>query len=120
MAEKADMHIDSYQFGKIVIDGVSYTKDCLILGGAVKANWRREEGHSLSVADLQEVIEAKPAILIIGCGASGMMDVPEKTMQALKEQGIQVEVYDTHRGVQRFNELSEENTNAAAALHLTC
>jgi hypothetical protein len=114
------MHIDSYQFGRIVIDGAAYTKDCLILGGVVKPNWRRKEGHSLSVDDLREVIEAKPAILVVGNGASGMMDVPESTRQGLEKQGIGVEVYDTQQAIQRFNELAEKESNAAAALHLTC
>jgi len=114
------MHIDSYQFGRIVIDGVAYTQDCLILGGVAKPNWRREEGHSLSVEDLREIIEAKPAILVVGCGASGVMDVPENTRQALQKLGIKVEVYDTHRAVKRFNELAEQGLKAAAALHLTC
>ncbi len=114
------MHIDSYQFGRIVIDGAVYTKDCLILGGVIRPNWRREEGHSLSVEDLREVIEAKPAILVIGCGASGVMDVPEDTQQELQKLGIKAEVYDTHRAVKRFNELAKSGENAAAALHLTC
>ena len=114
------MHIDSYKFGEIVIDGRTYKKDCLIIGGVVRPNWWREEGHSLAVEDLQEVIEAKPAILVIGCGASGVMDVPEKTRQELKELGIKTEVYDTGRAVKRFNELAKSGENAAAALHLTC
>jgi len=113
------MHIDSYQFGRIVINGVAYTQDCLILGRVVKPNWRREEGHSLSIDDLRDVIEAKPAILVVGSGASGMMDVPENTRQGLKEFGIALEVYDTHRAVKRFNELAEKGLNAAA-MHLTC
>jgi hypothetical protein len=114
------MHIDSYQFGRIVIDGAAYTQDCLILGGVVKPNWRREDGHSLSIDDLQDVIEAKPAILVVGCGASGVMDVPENTQLELQKLGIKVEVYDTHRAVKRFNELAKSGENAAAALHLTC
>ncbi len=114
------MHIDSYQFGRIVIDGASLLKDCLIIGGVVKPNWRRQEGHSLSIEDLQEVIEARPSILVIGSGASGMMDVPESAQQGLKEIGIKLEVYDTKRAVKRFNELMEKGSNAAAALHLTC
>jgi len=114
------MHIDSYQFGKIIIDGVAYTKDCLIVGGVVRPNWVREEGHSLSIEDLQEVIEAKPAILVIGCGASGAMAVPENTRQGLKNLSIQIEVYDTSRAVKRFNELAKSGENVAAALHLTC
>jgi len=42
------MHIDSYQFGEVVIDGVRYTSDCIILGGDVQADWWRKQGHSLS------------------------------------------------------------------------
>jgi hypothetical protein len=114
------MHIDSYQFGRIVIDGAAYTKDCLIVGGVVRPNWWREEGHSLSIDDLRDVIEAKPAILVVGCGASGVMDVPENTQQELQKLGIKVEIYDTQRAVMRFNELAKSGENAAAALHLTC
>ena len=114
------MHIDSYKFGGIVIDGVSYTKDCLIIGGVVKSNWWRQDGHSLSIYDLRDVIEAEPAILVIGSGASGMMDVPESTQQVLKDFGIESEVYDTGGAVKRFNELAQKGENVAAALHLTC
>lgn len=114
------MHIDSYQFGKIVIDGVSYGSDIIILGDSVQSNWWRKQGHSLSVEDLKSVIAAKPSMLIVGCGASGLMDVPDQTRQALQEHDIQLEALDTHKAVQRFNELSQSGKNVAAALHLTC
>ena len=114
------MHIDSYQFGKIVIDGVSYSSDCLISGDTVEANWWRKQGHSLAVEDLKVIFTAAPSVLIVGCGASGMMQVPEKTRQALKERDIQLETHNTYKAVQKFNELSQEGVNVAAALHLTC
>jgi hypothetical protein len=114
------MHIDTYQFGQIVIDGVSYTSDCIILGDTVQANWWRKEGHSLSVEDLQAVIVAKPSVLVVGCGTSGFMKVPEKTRQVLQEHNIKLEAMDTQKAVQRFNELSRSDANVAAALHLTC
>jgi hypothetical protein len=117
---KTNMHIDSYKFGEIVIDSRTYRKDCLILGGVVRPNWWREEGHSLSMRDLREIIEAKPVILVIGCGASGIMDVPENTQQELTKLGIKVEIYDTQQAVTRFNELAKSGENTAAALHLTC
>ena len=114
------MHIDSYQFGKIVIEGKSYNSDCIILSDSVQSNWWREQGHSLSVEDLKEVISAKPSVLVVGCGASGLMEVPEQTRQALQENDIRLEALDTHQAVQRFNELSKTGENVAAVLHLTC
>jgi hypothetical protein len=114
------MQIDSYQFGKIVIDGISYSSDIIILGGSVQADWWRKEGHSLAVEDLKSVIGAGPSVLIVGCGASGLMKVPERTRQVLQENNIQLEAVDTHKAVQRFNELSQAGEDVAAAMHLTC
>jgi len=114
------MHIDSYQFGKIVIDGIDYSSDCIILGDTVHSNWWRKQAHSLSEEDLQAVIAAKPSVLIVGCGASALMKVPEETRRALQEHNIQTEALDTHKAVERFNELSQAGVNVAAALHLTC
>ena len=114
------MQIDSYQFGKIVIDGVDYSKDCLILDGVVRANWWRKQGHLLSAEDLQPIIDAKPTVLIVGCGTSGLMKIPNETRHVLLEEDIQLEAVDTARAVERFNELSQTNVKIAAALHLTC
>ena len=114
------MHIDSYQFGEIVIDGVEYDSDVIILGDSVNSNWWREQGHLLSAKDLEAVIAAKPSVLVVGCGASGCMKVPEQTRQFLQEHNIQLESLDTYKAVQRFNELSKTGVNVAAALHLTC
>ena len=77
------MHIDSYQFGKIVIDGMAYNSDCLILGDSVQPNWWRKQGHLLAVEDVQSVIEAKLAVLVVGCGASGLMKVSDDIGQIL-------------------------------------
>jgi len=114
------MHIDSYQFGKIVIDGVNYSSDCIILGEAVQSNWWRKQGHSLSAEDLPTVIAARPSVLVVGCGASALMRVSEETRQVLQGNNIQTEALDTRKAVERFNELSQKGVNVAAALHLTC
>ena len=114
------MHIDSYRFGQVVIDGISYSSDIIILGDTVQSNWWRKQGHLLSAEDIQSVIAAKPSTLIVGCGASGLMKVAEETQQALEEHDIKLEALDTGKAVQRFNELSQTSANVAVALHLTC
>ncbi|NIP23751.1 MAG: hypothetical protein GWN67_16380 [Phycisphaerae bacterium] len=114
------MHIDSYQFGKIVIDGQSYTSDIIILDDAVQSEWWRKQGHSLASEDLDTILKAKPSVLVVGCGASGLMEIPGQTRQALKERNIQLEAFDSYKAIRKFNELSEAGVNVAAALHLTC
>jgi len=114
------MHIDSYQFGKIVIDGVDYSRDLMILGDSITENWRRAHGHRLIADDLESVIAAGPSVLVVGCGAYGVMKVPGKTRKALLGHGIQLEALKTAGAVERFNELSRAGVNVAAALHLTC
>jgi hypothetical protein len=116
----AKLHIDSYQFGKIVIDGTAYNSDCLILGDSVQAHWRRKHGHLLTVEDLQSVIAVKPSVLVVGCGASGLMKVSEDIGQVLLEHGIELFTANTSKAVTRFNKLAEKGENVAAALHLTC
>lgn len=114
------MHIDSYEFGRIVVDGVDYDSDVIILGDAVQDNWWRVRGHSLAVEDLESVIEAKPSVVVVGCGAYGVMKAPADTCEALAKEGIEVETLKTGEAVERFNELAATGANVAAALHLTC
>lgn len=114
------MHIDSFQFGKIVIDGITYNSDCLIIAGSVLDNWWRKQGHLLIPEDLEPIITARPAILVVGCGASGMMKISEDTILLLLEHSIELFKANTSNAVEKFNELSGKGKNIAAALHLTC
>jgi hypothetical protein len=114
------MHIDSYQFGEIVIDGKTYSSDCIILGDSVNSDWWRKQGHLLSVEDIEIVLAAGPSVLVVGCGASGIMKISEQTRQVLQKHNIQLEALDTYKAVERFNELAQAGVNVAAALHLTC
>ena len=108
------MHIDSYQFGKIVINGKVYDKDCLIVGDCVHANWWRKQGHVLDPEDLQPVIETRPAILIVGCGSLGLMKVSEDTRRVLKQENIEFFVLETDKAVEKFNELAQKGEHIPA------
>lgn len=112
-------HVESYTFGKIVVDGQAYTKDLLLLPVGPLPNWRRKEGHLLQSADLQDALEAKPAVLIVGSGNPGLMKVPPETLDWLAAQGVRVEVHPTAEACQRYNELAPTE-RVVAALHLTC
>ena len=114
------MNISDYKFGKITIDGEVYTSDVIIMPESVNDNWWREEGHKLSISDLNKVVAARPDIVVIGTGYYGRMQVPLETKQYLEEQGIKVVQAKTRDAVSEFNQLQKEYARIVAALHLTC
>ena len=114
------MKIDQYEFGKIVIDGKTYTSDVIIYPGKVDPSWWRKEGHRLQPVDLEQVVREMPDILVVGTGNVGAMDVPRETLSFLRSQGIDVQVAPTEKAVEIFNGLQKENIKIVAALHLTC
>jgi hypothetical protein len=113
------MKIGHYSFGRIVIDGKTYTSDVIVYPGRVDASWWRKEGHNLHSEDLKEVMNAKPEVLIVGTGASGVMKVPKETISHLESKGIEVHVAQTEDAVELFNRLQTDR-KVIAALHLTC
>lgn len=114
------MKITRYDFGKLQAGGRQYTSDVIVLPDGVHDHWWREEGHSLHVNDLSEVIRARPEVLVIGTGYYGRMDVPARTVSYLEDQGIRVEALKSREAVEVFNRLQHEYARVAAALHLTC
>jgi len=113
--------IESYSFGRIVIDGKSYNKDVIVTTKEVIPNWRRKRGHRLSIEDLEGRIDFNLDALVIGTGYYGIMRVPEEVVEELRRRGVkEVIVKPTREACEVFNELLKKGTKVVAALHLTC
>jgi len=113
------MHIDDYAFGRIVIEGRTYTSDVIVYPDRVDPSWWRKEGHLLQKVDLLDVISADPDIVVIGRGNQGVMKVPDNTISFLESKGIRVIMEKTARAVEIFNEESKK-VKTVGAFHLTC
>ena len=111
--------IDDYQFGKITISGKTYRTDVIIYPDHIDANWWRKQGHSLTIADIKEVIDAKPDVIVIGTGETGLMQVEKDTMEYMKKLGIKTVILPTKRAYQEYNRLADTK-KVIACLHLTC
>ena len=113
------MHIDSYEFGSIVIDGKTYRNDLLIWPGQIKPDWWRLEGHLLQLPDLEEALAAKPQVLVVGTGESGHMRLAPELVAFLQDKGIELVARPTKEAARYLNERTDQR-RLAAALHLTC
>lgn len=116
------MRITHYSFGRITIDGKTYTSDVIVYPGRVNPSWWRREGHLLQAEDLEEVVQAGIRTLVVGTGASGLMRVPPETLAFLSSKGIYAHAAPTAEAVEVFNKAQEQEDRetVAAALHLTC
>lgn len=108
--------IEDYSFGRIVINGRVYTSDVLITKDVVHSWWRKQ-GHVLNPEDLAVIMEDPPEILVVGTGASGLMKVPDKTVEFVESYSITLIAEKTDKAVKTFNTITEKK---AAALHVTC
>jgi hypothetical protein len=113
------MKIEHYSFGKIVIDGKTYTSDLIIYPDRIDPSWWRKEGHLLQIDDLSDVLKENPDLIIIGTGYSGVMRVSEDVIKFLKSKKINVIIEKTSEAVITYNK-SPKTKKIIACLHLTC
>ncbi len=112
--------IEAYNFGNIVIEGgTQYNRDLLIIRDKVY-QWWRKDGHNICLEDINLVLENKPEYFVIGIGAFGIVKVPDETIRQLEFNGINVIRHKTHKAVEVYNKLIDENKDAALGVHLTC
>lgn len=114
------MHIGSYAFGQIEVDGRTYRNDVVIAPERVADGWWRREGHQLQIPDLAEVLAERPDILVVGTGYFGRLHIPEATRAHLAAHGVELRSYRTTEAVAAFNRLQQTQARVVAALHLTC
>jgi hypothetical protein len=115
------MHIDSYSFGRIRVDGIDFSKDVILLRSEVRSPWwRTAGGHVYAPTDLEEVLAAAPEIVVLGTGYFGRVKILDETRTVFADAGSDVIIEKTSRAVESFNQLADEGRDVAAALHLTC
>lgn len=71
------------------------------------------------VEDLEEVLKAKPEIMVVGAGYYGFMKVLPETKKHLQAEGIKLIVEKTGKALKTYNERLQSNS-VVGAFHLTC
>lgn len=113
--------IEHYSFGEIIINGKRYTHDLIVFhDGGIKDNWWRLEGHYLNMKDIEDILQRKPEVLVIGTGYHGLMKVDSNVIKALKDTGVEVIVKSSAEACRVYNELRLKSKKVTLAIHLTC
>lgn len=112
--------IERFSFGNIVVNGITYRNDIKIIQGKVVSTWWRQHGHRVDVDDIQDIVDAKPTVLVLGKGSPGMMKSSRSLKKFLEKNGIVLIEEKTSRAIQTFNRLFKEGEHVCAGFHLTC
>lgn len=116
------MRIESFSFGSIRIDGVTYEHDVIIERSAVRKRkkkgskaFRDQFGHT--PLSLEEDIPWGCRRLVIGAGAHGAMPVMEAVKREAKKRGVELVIAPTAEAIR---ELERDPARTHAILHVTC
>jgi len=116
------MRFESFSFGSIQIDGVSYDYDVVIDRGEVRKRkkkaskqFREEFGHT--PVSLAEQIPWKCRRLVIGTGAQGALPVMKPVKVEAERRQVELLMLPTEQAIEVLRKAPKE-TNAI--LHVTC
>ena len=112
--------ITDFSFGKIVVNGKTYSDDIKIVRGQVISDWWRKSGHRVDVEDIADILESGPDIVIIGKGSPGLMQTSTHLRESMVARNIALIEKKTSKAIEVFNKLFQEGRNVAAGFHITC
>ncbi len=111
--------IQEFKFGSFKIDGKRYTDDIKIVNGKVR-NWPDRDKHNLTMDNLKDLLASSPELIIVGIGATGLLQVPQEIQEALMLRRIKLVVDKTPGACDAYNAAVKENKRVAALFHATC
>ncbi len=114
-----DYKLTDYAFGRVTLNGTTYTSDLILCDDRVIENWRRKDGHALFPEDIAPYLAENTSVVIIGCGSLGMLKVPVETAEWLKARGTALVALPTDQACRHFNEMAKKE-GVLLGVHLTC
>ena len=116
--------VDSFSFGRIVIDGKKYGRDVLVFPDGTVS--QREGGfwkfgsHAIKREEIEELVKASPEVVVVGIGTRACASLASDAELCAKEAGVEVMGLPSREAVERLNRLVEEGKRASALIHITC
>lgn len=107
--------IRAYKPGIIQVNDTTYFHSIIISPEKLIDHWKPQTLSELVQADLTIILDLHPAILLIGTGEA--LQFPDVDIYGdLINDGMGIEIMDTHAACRTYNALTAENRNVIAAL----
>ena len=107
--------IRAYEPGAIHLRDRTLTSNIIISADQLIEDWQPAPLKEMSIADFSAAIELRPDVILFGTGRQQRFpDIALLT--EIMQQGIAIEVMETHAACSTFNVLINEHRSAVAAL----
>ena len=123
--EKQSPLIKKHEWGKLWLEGHNQPlKDAkLYPGGAREWDWNEtgtRHKPGIQKADADEVLKNGAEWVVLSTGVYEQLNVPETTINYLKDQNVEVEVAQTEQAVEVYNRLVRQGYAVGGHFHSTC
>jgi ankyrin repeat protein len=122
-SDRANPLIGSFGWGRIEDSSKRVFKDArLYPGGAAGWDWTRTGTHhqpGIQFADVEDLLSLRPATVILTRGVNLVLEVPERTVERVREAGPEVLVLQTEDAVREYNR-RVRTERVVALVHSTC
>ena len=115
-----DEMITEFSFGRIVVNGKTYTNDIKIINGQVIPEWWRKSGHRVVAEDMTDVFSFFSEVVVIGKGSPGLLKSTASLKDHLAANRIELIEKKTSKAIEVFNGLFQQGRKVAAGFHISC
>ena len=117
-----EVRFDSYTFGSITIDGVTYDHDVILDRGSIskrrkKPSKRFRDRFGHTPLSIEEPIPWDCRRLVVGTGATGALPIMDEVVAEAERRGVELVRVPTEEAI---NALRGSAPATNAILHVTC
>ncbi len=116
--------VHRHGWGQIEVEGVGSIRDAKLWPGGGRAwDWTEtgtDHQPGVQPADLAELLEHEPDVIILSRGRQGRLGVSPETLSLLAERGIEIVGEETAAAIEHYNRLAAAGRRVAALIHTTC
>ena len=123
MSNHTSPKVTHFQWGEVQVEGEGTFKDVKLWPGGARAWDWNETGTrhipGIQPDDVREVVEHGAEIVILSKGVNERLQTMDETLAYLNDRGIEVEVLQTERAIERYNALAGTRP-VGVLIHSTC
>ena len=112
--------ITEFSFGRIVVQGQTYTNDIKIVDGTTVPGWWRRSGHCVEIDDVKDILDSNAKIVVIGNGQPGYMRTADALRKHLERNNIKLIEEPTREAIHTFNRLYRTGRPVSGGFHVGC